>query len=98
MKRASIKDIARLANVSHSTVSRALSRSPSISAATAERIRQIAQESGYRASAAARSLVTRQSRTIGVVVTDIADPFAAEVVRGIEDAANDHDYCIFLAN
>jgi DNA-binding LacI/PurR family transcriptional regulator len=98
MKRASIKDIARLANVSHSTVSRALSRNPSISANTAERIRRIAQESGYRASAAARSLVTRRTGTIGVVVTTITDPFAAEVVRGIEDAANENDYCVLLAN
>jgi DNA-binding LacI/PurR family transcriptional regulator len=98
VKRASIKDIARLANVSHSTVSRALSCHPSISAKTAERIRRIAQETGYRASAAARSLVTQRTGTIGVVVTTIADPFAAEVVRGIEDAANEHNYCILLAN
>ena len=98
MKRASIKDIARLANVSHSTVSRALSRNPSISVETADRIRRIAQESGYRPSAAARSLVTRRTGTIGVVVTTIADPFAAEVVRGIEDAANDYDYSVILAN
>jgi LacI family repressor for deo operon, udp, cdd, tsx, nupC, and nupG len=98
MRRASIKDIARLAKVSHSTVSRALSRSPLVNAATAERIRQIAQQTGYRPSAAARSLVTSRTHTIGVVVTDITDAFAAEVVRGIEDAAAAHDYSILLAN
>lgn len=98
MRRASIKDIARLAEVSHSTVSRALSGSSLVSAKTANRIRQIAEESGYRPSAAARSLVTSRSATIGVVVTSIADPFAAEVVLGIEDAANEHDYSVILAN
>ncbi|MBI5282380.1 MAG: LacI family DNA-binding transcriptional regulator [Candidatus Solibacter usitatus] len=98
MKRSSIKDIARLARVSHSTVSRALSGSTLISPETAGRIRKIAEESGYRPSAAARSLVTSRTATIGVVVTSIADPFAAEVVLGIEDAANDHDYSVILAN
>ena len=98
LKRASIKDIARLANVSHSTVSRALRGSRLISDQTTERIRRIAKESGYRASAAARTLVTRRSGTIGVVVTNISDPFAAEVVQGIEDAANSHGISVFLAN
>ena len=52
----SIKDIARKTGVSHSTVSRALHKSPLISLETAERIRQVAQEMGYQPSAAARSL------------------------------------------
>ncbi len=97
-RHASIKDIARLANVSHSTVSRALRGSPLISAETTEKIRKIAEQSGYRASAAARSLVTQRSHTIGVVVTSIADPFAAEVVMGIDDAADEQQYSIILAN
>ncbi len=98
MKRASIKDIARLADVSHSTVSRALRRSHLVNEETAERIRRIAQETGYRPSAVARSLVTSETRTIGVVVTTIADPFVAEVVGGIEDEANAHNYSVILAN
>ncbi len=95
---ASIKDIARLANVSHSTVSRALQNSSSVSRATADRIQRIARESGYRASAVARGLVTRKTRTIGVVVTTIADPFASTVMCGIEQAASDHGYSVFLAD
>lgn len=98
MRRASIKDIARLAKVSHSTVSRALANSPLISAATSERIHRIALETGYRPSAAARSLVTSRTSTIGIVATHISDPFAAEVVGGIEDAANDRNYSVLLAN
>jgi len=95
---ASIKDIARIAKVSHSTVSRALRESPLVNAKTAERIRRIAAQSGFRASAVARSLATRRTNTIGVVVTSIADPFVAEVVNGIEDKAMAHGYSVFLAN
>lgn len=94
----SIKDIARKANVSFSTVSRALQNSPLISRRTAEKIQRIARESGYRASAVARGLVTQRTKTIGVVVTTIADPFVSEVVHGIEECCNDHGYSVFLAN
>lgn len=87
-----------MASVSHSTVSRALCNSPLVNQKTAEKIRRIARESGYRPSAAARSLVTRRSHTIGVVVTNIADPFVAGVVSGIEETANEHGFSVFLAN
>jgi DNA-binding LacI/PurR family transcriptional regulator len=93
----SIKDIARLAGVSHSTVSRALNHSPLIPLETAERIQRIAAEQGYSASAVARSLVTRKTEAIGVVVTSIADPFNGEVVAGIEEVANREGYSVVLA-
>src|SRR4051794_21132812 len=93
----SIKDIARLAGVSHSTVSRALHKSPLIPPATAQRIQQIAQEQGYTASAIARSLVTRRTQAIGVVVTSIADPFNGDLVDGIEEVANERGYSVILA-
>jgi DNA-binding LacI/PurR family transcriptional regulator len=93
----SIKDIARLAGVSHSTVSRALNHSPLIPVITAERIQRIAAEKGYTASAVARSLVTRKTKAIGVVVTSIADPFNGEVVAGLEEAANHEGYSVVLA-
>ncbi len=97
-KRFSIKDIARAAHVSHSTVSRALRQSPLVNPETAEKIRRIAAESGFRASAVARSLATNRTNTVGVVVTSIADPFVAEVVNGIEEEANAQNYSVFLAN
>lgn len=93
----SIKDIARLAGVSHSTVSRALRSSPLIPQATRERIQKIAQEQGYSASAIARSLVTRKTQAVGVVVTSIADPFNGEVVSGLEETANQSGYSVVLA-
>ena len=87
-----------MAGVTHSTVSRALRDSPLVSRETVEKIQRIARESGYRTSAAARSLVTRRSDTIGVVVTNIADPFVAGVVSGIEETADQHGLSVFLAN
>ena len=98
LRQPSIKDIARLARVSHPTVSRALQNSPLVNAKTAEKIRRIARESGYRASAVARGLVTRRTRTIGLAVTSVSDPFTSQVVSGIEQAASDHGYCVFLAD
>ena len=84
--------------MSHSTVSRALRDSPVVNQETAARIRRIAAQQGYRASAVARSLVTRETRTIGVVVTTIADPFIAGVVAGVERVALERGYAVFLAN
>jgi len=92
----SIKDIAKVAEVSHSTVSRALRDSPLISEETKARIQRIAQELGYSPSAIARGLVTKRTQTLGLVVTTIADPFVAEVVRGIEERALDAGYSIIL--
>jgi DNA-binding LacI/PurR family transcriptional regulator len=87
-----------MAGVTHSTVSRALRNSPLVNRETVERIQRIARDAGYRTSAAARSLVTRRSDTIGVVVTNIADPFVAGVVSGIEETADQHGLSVFLAN
>jgi DNA-binding LacI/PurR family transcriptional regulator len=96
--RVSIKDIAKAAGVSHSTVSRALSDSPLVSDETKARIQRLAQEMGYSPNTLARSLVTRQTYTIGVVVTTIADPFVAEVVQGIEATAHDYNYTVILCS
>jgi DNA-binding LacI/PurR family transcriptional regulator len=96
--RVSIKDIAEAAGVSHSTVSRALSDSPLVKAETKARIQRLAQEMGYSPDAIARSLVTQRTRTVGVVVTTITDPFVAEVVQGVEDMAQENDYSVILAS
>lgn len=98
MPRVSIKDIAREADVSHSTVSRALGDSPLVSAETRERIRRLASEMGYSPDALARSLVVGRTLTIGVVVTAITDPFIAEFVQRIENQAQDLGYSVILAS
>jgi len=93
----SIKDIARIAGVSHSTVSRALRGCTLIPAVTTTRIQQIATELGYSASAIGRGLVKGRTEAIGVVVTSIEDPFNGEVVAGLEEVANNHGYSVILA-
>lgn len=92
----SIKDIAHVAGVSHSTVSRALADNPLIAEPTRQRIRRIAQKMGYSPNAIARGLVTRRTHAIGVIVTSIEDPFVAKVVRGIEETAGNSHYRVFL--
>jgi DNA-binding LacI/PurR family transcriptional regulator len=92
-----IKDIAKRVGVSHSTVSRALQRNPLISDGTSERIRQAAAEMGYQPSAAARSLKTRHSQVLGVILSSLDDPFFSEILQGIEDTARDAGYSLFIA-
>ena len=97
-KSISVKEIARLAEVTHPTVSRALRNSPLISQATAERIQRIAADHGYQPNRNARGLVTRQTNLIGCVVSDIADPFVAEVIGGLERVAAEHDFSLILTH
>jgi DNA-binding LacI/PurR family transcriptional regulator len=92
-----VKDIARKAGVSHSTVSRALHGHPLISEETRERVQQIALELGYRPSAAARTLKTRRSKVLGVVLRNIDDPFFSEILQGIEEITQTGGYSLFIA-
>jgi LacI family transcriptional regulator/LacI family repressor for deo operon, udp, cdd, tsx, nupC, and nupG len=92
-----IKDIARVAGVSHTTVSRALKNHPAISRETTQRIQQLARQMGYIPSAVAQSLLSRQTWTIGMVITTIADPFIVKVVEGVEQVAQAANYSVFLA-
>jgi DNA-binding LacI/PurR family transcriptional regulator len=92
-----IKDIAKKAGVSHSTVSRALRGSPLINEETAGRIRKAAGDLGYQPSAAARSLKTRRSQVLGVVVSNMDDPFFSEILQGIEDGVQESGYSLFIA-
>jgi LacI family repressor for deo operon, udp, cdd, tsx, nupC, and nupG len=94
----SIKDIAKAAGVSHSTVSRALADSSLVAAETKQRIHLLAKEMGYSPSAIARGLVTKRTHTVGLVVTTIADPFVSGVVRGLEETASDNGYSVILCD
>ena len=94
----SIKDIAKAAGVSPSTVSRALSDHPRISDETKERIRRLAQEMGYTPSLLARSLVMQDTATVGVVITMTADPFLAHLVTSIEEVAQEQGYSVLMSS
>ncbi|MDE5944292.1 MAG: LacI family transcriptional regulator [Rikenella sp.] len=86
-KRTSIYDIAQRLGVSVSSVSRALSDHPSISAALKERIRQVAEELHYAPNSVAVNLKTGRRNTIGVVVPSINRSFFSSAIEGIEDRA-----------
>jgi LacI family transcriptional regulator len=90
-----IHDVAARAGVSTATVSRFL-RGQRVR--TGEAIRAAIQELNYRPSAAAQSLKSGRTRTIGVVVPDITNPYFAAVVKGMESASRDRGYRILLAN
>ncbi len=92
-----IKDIARQAGVSHTTVSRALHNSPLISEETTTRVQAIAAELNYHPSFVARSLKTNRSQALGVIVSHIADPFFSEILQGIDDVAQSNGYSLFIA-
>jgi DNA-binding LacI/PurR family transcriptional regulator len=94
---ATIKDIAKKAKVSHTTVSRALHNSPLISDATTRRIKKIAVDLQYQPSFAARSLKTNRSQALGVIVSHIDDPFFSEILQGIDDVAQASAYSMFIA-
>ena len=93
-----IKDIARIAGVSTSTVSRALSNSPELSEQTRQRILEICQREGYRVNALARSLICNKTNVIGLIVPEVTNPFYAELSLGIETHARSLGYNVILCN
>jgi LacI family transcriptional regulator len=93
-----IRDVAREAGVSQATAARALAGYGYASAATVRRVHQAAASIGYRPNAVARSLVSGATKTIGVVVGDIENPFFAGAARGIADVLEREGYTLLLAN
>ncbi|MDO4490911.1 MAG: LacI family DNA-binding transcriptional regulator [Lachnospiraceae bacterium] len=98
MKRVTIKDIAKIAGVSYSTVSRALAGSPCISDATREKIEQICREEGYYRNALAGSLNANRTNVIGVIVPDVTNPFYSELSLNIEKNAYQNNYNVIMVN
>ncbi|HHY45902.1 MAG TPA: LacI family transcriptional regulator [Firmicutes bacterium] len=93
-----MKDIARLAGVSVNTVSRALNGKPEIDEKTRQRILEIAREHSYSPNSLAASLASKKTRTVGLIVPDICDPFYAQQARGVEDMARARGYTVILIN
>jgi LacI family transcriptional regulator, galactose operon repressor len=93
-----IRDVARHAGVSIATVSHALSGNRPVSAELRRRVVHATERLGYRPSHLAQAMVTGRSKTLGLIVPDIANPFFPEVARGAEDAAADRGYGVLLAD
>jgi LacI family transcriptional regulator len=95
---ASIKDVARLAGVSVGTASNVLNRPDSVSPERRERVERAIAELGFVRNEPARQLRAGVSRTIAVVVLDIANPFFADLVNGAEEVAERHDALVVVCN
>jgi DNA-binding LacI/PurR family transcriptional regulator len=94
----SIRDVARLAEVSHQTVSRVLNQHPSIRPETKQRVLEAMETLQYRPNRAARALVTSRSRTIGVLMATTGEYGPSSSVAAIEDAAREAGYWVNTAN
>jgi len=94
--RPTIYDVARLAGVSTATVSRALNGTGQIAPATLATIEAAVEELGYHPNTVARSLVTKSTHTIALLLPDITNPFYAALVRGIQEAAFGHGRTMLL--
>ncbi|MCS7056836.1 MAG: LacI family transcriptional regulator [Thermoflexales bacterium] len=93
-----IRDVARRAGVSTTTVSRVLSNSGPVSAEARRRVEQAIQALSYRPSRMARSFRAQRSQFIGLIISDVENPFYTSLVRAVEDVAYAHEYSLLLCN
>lgn len=95
---ATIKDVAKLAEVSISTVSRVINDSKPVSPEARRKVLKAIDELGYKPNEIARSLVTKKSNLIGIIVDDIGNSYVAQIVRGIEEIGRMYKYDIVLCS
>src|SRR6478609_5730437 len=95
---ANIQDVARRAGVSVSTVSRVLNGTAYVNSEIRARVDQAIQDLHYRPSRAARSLRANYSSIIGLLISDIQNPFFMGLIQGVEDTALQHGYSLILCN
>jgi DNA-binding LacI/PurR family transcriptional regulator len=93
-----IHDVARNAQLSVSTVSRAFTTPELLREETRQRVLQVADRLGYRPNRAARGLITGRTGNVGVIVPDLANPFFPSVLKGVQARAREADYAVFLSD
>lgn len=94
-----IKDVAKKANVSITTVSKIINgKADDISKSTIERVQSVIDELNYKPNRLARSMILKKTKTVGLIIPDVQNPFFTKMVRGAEDAANEREYNIFFCN
>lgn len=98
MRTVTIKDVARQANVSASTVSLVLRNSPLVASRTIAKVREAIRTLGYVYNRGAANLRSRRTETIGLIISEITNPFYAEMVAGIDAVLDRSDWIAFIAN
>lgn len=93
-----IKDVARMAEVSISTVSRVINDSKPVSPEARRRVLKAIEELGYKPNEVARSLVTKKSNIIGIIVDDIGSSYVAQIIRGVEEVGRMYNYDLLLCS
>src|SRR5690606_35592013 len=96
--RITLAEVAAEAGVSLMTVSRVVNDRPGVGVETRQRVRQAIDSLGYRPNIVARGLKASSSRSIGLLVPDVTNPYFPEIVRGAEDVAIRHGYTLLLTN
>lgn len=97
-RHSTIRDVARIAGVSTATVSRTLSQPNVVAKATREAVMRAVETTGYQPNSLAVSLRRLETRTVVVLVSDIANPFYAEVFKGAEETAREHGYSVLIGD
>jgi LacI family transcriptional regulator len=97
IKRATLEDVARAAGVGPMTVSRTINGHPYVAEETAKKVRAVIRQLGYRPNHAARMLTGQLSRSIGLIVPDIADTFFSVVIHAVQETARASGYLVWLA-
>lgn len=93
-----IRDIAKMTNVSVATVSRVLNESGYVNEKTKQKVLAVMKELDYKPNTIARSLNNKKTKTIGLIVPDITNPFFPELARAVEDTAQVYGYTVILCN
>src|SRR5277367_2529783 len=96
-KRATLEDVARAAGVGPMTVSRTINNHPYVAEDTAKRVRAAIRQLNYRPNHAARMLTGQLSRSIGLIVPDLADSFFSIISHAVQEAARESGYLVWLA-
>ncbi len=95
---ATIKDVAKAANVSVATVSRVMNKSPKASKAAIDAVESAMKALGYRPNANARALVSQSTKTLGILVGDVSDPFFGSMTKSIDNIARQNDKHLLICN
>ena len=93
-----ISDIAKLANVSKSAVSIVLNNKPGVSEKTRKKVLEIVKKYNYNPSQIAQSLVARKTKSIGLIITEIDNPFFTKVMKGVYDTCSESGYTVLIGS